>query len=43
MFHRKMGLRGADLLTGSDADWMVYAQLSLQPGGTHTHAHTHSV
>lgn len=34
-----MGLRGADLLPGADADWVVYSQLSLQPGGKRTNAH----
>lgn len=34
---REMGLWGADLLSGADADWLVYAQLSLQPGGTYSH------
>lgn len=28
-----MGLRGSDLLSGSDADRLVHSELSLQPGG----------
>lgn len=33
-FSREMGLRGAHLLPGAHADWLVHHQLPLQSGGT---------
>lgn len=38
-----MGLRGPDLLSGAHADRLVHAELPLQPGGEHVHAHEHSL